>query len=83
MSAQKRAALGKGIFDRTQPEDPATAKQAIEKRRQLRQNLELQDTEPTKEQLEQAISALNAEMVELDGALLKSTNQGIADPKTT
>ena len=38
MSARKRSALGKGIFDPTTPEDPAAAKQAIEKRRQDRQN---------------------------------------------
>ena len=51
MSAQKRAALGKGIFDGTQPEDPAATKQAIEKRRQLRQNPVPQATEATKKQV--------------------------------
>eukprot|EP00959_Pyramimonas_sp_CCMP1952_P314627 6586097-Pyramimonas_sp.AAC.1 len=37
MSARKRAALGKGIFDETDPTDPATARRVLEERRLARQ----------------------------------------------
>eukprot|EP00959_Pyramimonas_sp_CCMP1952_P422824 8857039-Pyramimonas_sp.AAC.1 len=41
MSARKRAAIGKGIFDTTKPEDAVAAKEVFEERRKSRQQQEL------------------------------------------